>query len=226
MAGGLPLRYGFCMEAFVFDFDGVVVDSERHWVALDGTFFPSLMPDFNESHAAAMMGLNLEAGYRYLVATLGLAVPYDAYRQLLEGKVHRVYHELAQPLPGLTTLLHQLQEMRVPIGIASSSERPWIDACLDRLDLAPYFRSISTPIDVEGHAKPNPDVYLHAAASLGADPRACVAIEDSRNGIAAAKAAGMTCIAIRTDMNPQQDLSQADWQVTALADVHAIVQTL
>lgn len=206
-------------KAFIFDFDGVIVDSERHWVLLDREFFPTLAPGFTEMHAAAMMGLNLRAGYDYLVRELRLPLQFEEYQELLKAKVHRVYHELASPLPGLEELIALLKRMELTIAIASSSEREWIDACLERLGLAHHFASISTPADVGGIAKPNPDVYLHAAKQCGADPSECIAIEDSRNGIAAAKDAGMACIAIQTDMNPHQDLSRADARVTTLAEV-------
>lgn len=206
-------------QAFIFDFDGVIVDSERHWIALDQSFFPTVAPGFTEAHAAAMMGLNLRAGYDYLVRELRLALAFEDYQERLKAKVHRVYHELAAPLPGLDVLLDLLQSMQVPVAIASSSEREWIDACLTRLELRERFGSISTPADVGGIAKPSPDVYLHAAKCCDVAPARCIAIEDSRNGIAAAKAAGMACIAIQTDMNLHQDLSQADVVVRALTEV-------
>lgn len=206
-------------QAFLFDFDGVIVDSERHWMALDRNFFPTVAPGFTEAHAAAMMGLNLRAGYDYLVRELRLSLAFEEYQERLKAKVHRVYHELATPLPGLAELLALLEHLRIPVAIASSSEPEWIEACLARLGLRARFGSISTPPDVGGRAKPHPDVYLHAAKQCGAAPARCIAIEDSRNGIAAAKAAGMICIALQTDMNPHQDLTQADTVVHSLTEV-------
>lgn len=197
----------------------MIVDSERHWRALDEGFFPTIAPGFSEQHAAEMMGMNLEAGYEYLQLTFGLKMPHDEYRTLLMQKVHRVYNELASPLPGLEELLNRLDALPVPIGIGSSSERQWIDTCLTRLNLLPRFRSISTPADVGGKAKPHPDVYLHAAQMLGADPTKCIVIEDSRNGLLAAKGAGMRCICIQTDMNPHQELTDADALITSLDEV-------
>jgi HAD superfamily hydrolase (TIGR01509 family) len=207
------------MKAFIFDFDGVIVDSERHWRKLDGTMFSDIAPGYDEDHAAAMMGLNLEAGYAYLVRELDMTMPFAEYRALLERHIHAVYHALAKPLPGLEALLDRLDAANIPIAIASSSERAWIEPCLERLGLHKRFRSISTPSDVGGKAKPHPDVYLHAAAMLRTEPTACIAIEDSRNGILSATRAGMGCIAISTDMNRKQDLSVAHARVRSLDEV-------
>lgn len=205
------------MQAIIFDFDGVLVDSERHWRQMDREFFPSIASGFTEKHAEKMMGLHLRGGFEYLQQELGISYTFEEYEALINTKIHTIYHELAAPIPGLLDLLKRVEH--VPNGIASSSKKEWIEPCLARLKLREYFGEISTPADVGDKGKPEPDVYLRAAEILGVDPTQCIAIEDSRNGIAAAKAAGLTCIGIRTDMNGAQDLSQADEIVTSLEAV-------
>ncbi len=100
------------------------------------------------------------------------------------------------------------------MAVASSNEREVIDETCARLNLAHYFGAVSTRDDVPtGRIKPCPDVYLHAARNLGVAPADCLAIEDSPTGIAAAKAAGMRCIALHSPHNERQDMSAADLHI-------------
>lgn len=208
------------MHAFIFDFDGVIVDSERHWKTVgDDDFFPSVVPGWTRADGERMMGLGVRAGYDFLVREYGLSLPFSDYERHLLSYVERVYSALAEPLPGLLALLERLENLPVPIGIASSSRRSWIETALQRLNLTSHFPIICTADDVGERTKPHPDLYLLAAERLGVSPHACIALEDSTNGIAAAKAAGMTCLAIRTDMNEHQDLSLADRVVGHLDEI-------
>lgn len=208
------------MQAFIFDFDGVIVDSERHWRNIDRTFFASLVPGWSEEvDGARMMGLGVKSGYALLQKEYNVQMPFDEYWAKLDAAVQNIYLNLAQMLPGLPEFLARLEAANVKIGIASSSQRPWIEATLDRLDLRKYFPVVCAANDVDERTKPLPDVYLLAAKQLGVDPRECTALEDSRNGVAAAKAAGMTCYAIRTDMNPEQKLEQADKIIKSFEEI-------
>ncbi|TSC79175.1 MAG: HAD-superfamily hydrolase [Candidatus Peregrinibacteria bacterium Gr01-1014_25] len=212
------------MKAFIFDFDGVIVDSERHWITLgDDVFFPSIVPGWTRADGARMMGLGVESSHEFLTREYGLRMPFSEFSRRLEECVDVVYGERAKPLPGLDVLLAYLARNNIPIGIASSSKRRWIEKALERLGLRHHFRTIRSGDDVGDRTKPHPDVYLLAAGDLGAEPATCVVIEDSTNGVAAAKAAGMTCIALRTDVNGEQDLSQADTLVTQLDAVPDIL---
>lgn len=208
------------VQAFLFDFDGVVVDSERHWKTLgDDEFFPSLVPSWTREHGVRMMGLGVRDAYEVLRREYGVTLPFGDYEARLNACVGKIYAELCMPLPGLSALLDRLERAGIPVGIASSSQGGWISSALARLGLAGRFPVIVTAADVGHRAKPAPDVYLRAATLLRADPQACVAIEDSRNGIRAAKAAGMACIALATDMNADQLLHEADATVSSLDGV-------
>ena len=213
-------RYGSCMQAFIFDFDGVIVDSERYWKTLgDDEFFASLVPTWTRENGARMMGLGVRDAYDVLTREFGVTVAFEEYEKRLNACVSRIYEELCSPLPGLTGLLDRLGAAGTPVGVASSSQSHWIAAALARLGLTDRFPVIVTAADVGHRAKPAPDVYLRAAALLGADPAACIALEDSKNGVLSAKAAGMACIAVHTDMNVDQLLQDADAHVTHYDDI-------
>jgi HAD superfamily hydrolase (TIGR01509 family) len=210
------------MKAFIFDFDGVIVDSERYWRELDETFFPGIAPGYTMDHAAQMMGLGRKAGYEFLVQTLGMTMTFETYVTVLDEEVAKIYGDKTALLPGLPELLVRLQKSGYNIGLASSSQQKWVEQGLVRLGIREAFQAISTADDVNHKTKPAPDLYLHAAAALGVSPEDCTALEDSKNGITSAKAAGMTCFAIRTDMNPEQDLSQADEVYESLHNIQLV----
>lgn len=212
------------MKAFLFDFDGVIVDSERYWDTILDQRLGEIIPSWNPETLDRMMGLSAHGAHALLSREYGLKLSVDEYLAMIDETIRNMYLTKTELMPGFLDLLGRLEALPVPIGIASSSQGPWIHACLDRFGLTKRFASVATGDEVPGRAKPLPDVYLLAAKRLNADPAECVAIEDSRNGIAAAKAAGMTCIGLRSDLNAHQDLSAADMVVTDMAaiDVKAL----
>jgi putative hydrolase of the HAD superfamily len=107
----------------------------------------------------------------------------------------------------------------VPIGVASSSSLDWLDRHLERLGLRDRLGAVIGSDVVGGVGKPAPDVYLRACADLGADPVRSVAIEDSANGVTAAKAAGMVAVAVPSQITRFNDFGHADLVVDSVADL-------
>jgi HAD superfamily hydrolase (TIGR01509 family) len=128
------------------------------------------------------------------------------------------YHAIAEDiyankvalLPGFPDLLALLREKDIPAALASSSPRSWINLVLDRFDLKRVFQAVVSSEEVAGRGKPAPDIYLYTARKLEVEPSGCVVIEDSRNGVLSARAAGMYCVGIRNGFNDEQDLSAAN----------------
>jgi HAD superfamily hydrolase (TIGR01509 family) len=114
--------------------------------------------------------------------------------------------------------LTQLQTAGYPLGVASASDRAWVVRWLAKFDLLPYFETITTIDDVT-HNKPAPDIYLMAAAKFGVEPTRCLVFEDSPTGIQAAKAAGMTVVAVPNIATKNLYLNQADAIVPGLQNV-------
>lgn len=200
-------------KAFLFDFDGIIVDSERHWRDIgDAKFYPSIIPGWTRADNAKMMGRSLQTGYEMLVKEYGLKMGIDEYMAKIHELTSDIYYmEKLQLLPGLSGLIDRVQSLNMIIGIGSSGSTPWIQNTLGRFSIAHHFPSITSSDDVApGRAKPFPDIYLLAAERAGVQPEECIVLEDSTNGILAAKAAGMVCIALRSDMSVEQNLSKAD----------------
>lgn len=122
-------------------------------------------------------------------------------------------------LPGVVELIEELDAAGVPIGVASSSALGWLDAHLERLGLRQRFGAVIGSDVVGGVGKPRPDVYLRACADLAADPTRSIAVEDSANGVTAAKAAGMRAVAVPSQITRFNDLSHADLVVDSVADL-------
>jgi HAD superfamily hydrolase (TIGR01509 family) len=207
------------LGAVVFDFDGLIVDTE--W-------------SIYEMAAATFAGFGIELEVPVWATIVGLADASDWWSVLCEAQGWRIdrdewwrryramdrsFRDGLPALPGVAELLGALEEAGVPRGIASSSDREWIEGHLGRLGLLDRFDTIAGVDRTGGVGKPAPDVYLLACTDLGAEPSRAVAIEDSGHGLAAAKAAGMAAVAIPSRITRHTDLSAADLTVGSLAEL-------
>jgi HAD superfamily hydrolase (TIGR01509 family) len=126
---------------------------------------------------------------------------------------------LAEPLrPGVLDMAKAARAAGMKVGVASSSSRDWVRGHLERLGIIDLFDCVQGRDDVE-HVKPEPDLYLASLDCLGVAAAEAVAIEDSPNGVTAAKRAGLGCVAVPNRITSGLDLSQADLRLTSLADV-------
>jgi HAD superfamily hydrolase (TIGR01509 family) len=155
--------------------------------------------------------------YRELVAKLG----HDLDRETVLNRRMARHNEMVaelEILPGVRDAVAEAKRLGLRLGVASSSSRAWVIGHLDRLGLAGFIDCVRCRDDVV-NTKPDPELYLSVCACLGVAPAAAVALEDSANGIAAAKAAGMRCVAIPNPMTVGLDLSAADLRLDSLADL-------
>jgi HAD superfamily hydrolase (TIGR01509 family) len=204
------------MRAVIFDMDGVLVDSERQWKLAGEAQLRRLAPRWTEADSEAIVGLGVVELHEYLERRHAPAPPRSEFLALCDGLADEVYGRRVTPAAGLEELLSGLAGRGAKIGLASSSPRPWVDRVLDRFSLRRHFAALASGDETPGRVKPEPDLYLLAAKRLGVEPARCTAVEDSRYGVAAAKAAGMRCLALRGPDNAGQDLSQADAEIPAL----------
>ena len=181
-------------EAVVFDLDGVLVDSEGVWDGVREELAYERGGNWHPGAQREMMGMSSPEWSAYMHERIGLSErPAEINRIVVERMLQR-YSAGPPWIPGALDAVHRMAAS-FPLGLASSSNRELIDAVLDAGGLAGLFGATVSSEEV-ARGKPSPDVYLKAARRLRVDPVACVAIEDSHNGIRSAKAAGMTCIAI------------------------------
>jgi HAD superfamily hydrolase (TIGR01509 family) len=202
------------LAAVIFDFDGIVIDSEtpeyeshrrifeRHGVPLTTDEWCDQIGVWTEGHD--------ERWFRELCARAAQAPDHDAYH----AEKRRIFDEVvpSEPMPGIRELAVALAEASIPAAIASSSPASWVVRATERLGMRGLFSAIVTGDEVT-RRKPAPDSYLEAARRLGVDPRRSIAIEDSGPGIAAARAAGMKTVAIPHWLTAGHDLSGADLRV-------------
>jgi len=178
--------------AIIFDFDGVIADSE---VRANKTLAESLaaigLPTSYEDCLRDYCGHNWQETERRITLRLGGPLPSD-FRERHRERAIRMFAEGFAPVPGAPAFLDALGA--TPRAIASSSSPAYIASSLDRFGLAHHFGGHVYSADGWGRGKPFPDIYLAAAKGLGVDPAACLAIEDSPIGARAALAAGMTVI--------------------------------
>jgi HAD superfamily hydrolase (TIGR01509 family) len=153
--------------------------------------------------------------------TIGLPEPPEEINREVVERLSAIYRRELPALPGAREAVERLAA-RWPLGLASSSNRELIDLVLDLLGVAPLFTATVSSEEVP-RGKPAPDVYLEAARRLGVDPGRAAAVEDSHNGILAAKAAGMSVLAIPNSHFPPGDnaLAQADAVLGSLEELTA-----
>ncbi len=205
------------LEAVVFDFDGLIVDTEWPIYTTAVATFAQLGHDLPLETWATIVGLAEGEGgwYDTLCERLGLNVSRRDFDKVYEAQ-DRSDRDRLPVLPGVIDLLDALDHAGLPAGIASSSEVPWLERHLERLELLDRFAVLAGADRVGGVGKPAPDSYLLACRELGAEPARSVALEDSAHGVAAARAAGMAVVAVPSRITRFTSLAEADLVVDGL----------
>jgi HAD superfamily hydrolase (TIGR01509 family) len=185
---------GAPLQAVLFDMDGLLVDSEPLWFEVESQVMAQLGGDWAEADQQALLGGSLPRTVSYLLARAERpASAQDVGRWLVDGMTALLASRGPRVLPGAAELLAEVRGAGISHALVTSSERPIMDAVLRHLRLS--FDATVCADDVR-RGKPHPEPYQRGAALLGADPRYCVALEDSPNGVAAAEAAGCQVVAV------------------------------
>ncbi len=206
------------IEAVIFDFDGLILDTEVPvFVAWQEEFEAHGCPPLTVDEWAAEIGTVRGLDLVELIGTRATR-PFDeaamhARRQarrdeLLAGETAR---------PGVHEWLDEADTLGLTVAIASSSPSEWVEPHLERLGLRDRFAYIAC-FDGVLAGKPAPDLYLAACAAVDVAPHTAIAIEDSPHGVSAAKAAGLWCIAVPNEITARLDLAHADLRLSSLAD--------
>lgn len=202
------------LAAVIFDFDGVVFDSETPEYESHRRLYEECGVALTVEEWCDAIGVwsadHDERRFEQLCARAERAPARDEYH----ARRHQLFTELAprHPMPGVVDLLDALDAANVLTAIASTAPARWVRAAVERLGLTPRFRAIVTGDDV-ARRKPEPDVYLEALRRLRIDPHHAVAIEDSAPGVTAARAAGLRVVAIPHWLTATHDLDAADLRV-------------
>lgn len=184
------------VDAVIFDMDGLLIDTEPIWRKAEIEVFGRLGIHLSEEQCLQTMGVRIAEIVAMYYQRYGWAGPSpdEVTAEIQEAVIHHVEQE-GEPLPGAERAMRLVDEAGLPIAIASSSSLRLIQAVITRLGLEAYIQ-VACSGDDEPEGKPHPAVYLTTARRLHVPPERCLALEDSPNGVLAAKAAGMTCIAV------------------------------
>ena len=207
------------IEAVVFDFDGVIIDTET--------------PDFTtwqQEFRAHGVELSRELWSGYIGGGVGA---FDIYSHLAELTGSDLDRDEVGPrrrgryldavnanplLPGVIDYLSAARRLGLRVAIASNSSRDWVEGHVAHRGLGGYIEAIRTPDDV-GAVKPAPDVYLAALDAVGVPPKRAVAVEDSPTGAAAAVAAGLFCVAVPNGMTENMEFARCDLRLGSLVEM-------
>lgn len=202
-------------DAVVFDFDGLILDTETPIYRASADALATLGHDLSVEAWANVVGHGDTDSFAALCRVVGTKLDRSAFDAAYDAQ-DRSWRDTQPPLPGVVELLDVLAGARVPCAIASSSPGSWIETHLARLGLRGRFAAIASEDRVDGRAKPAPDTYLLACEDLGVGPSRTVALEDSAPGIEAARAAGLTVVAVPSPITRHTDLSAAHATVASL----------
>ncbi|MGW0809143.1 HAD family hydrolase [Nonomuraea sp. NPDC002799] len=202
----------------MFDLDGVLVDSEPVWEEVRRAFVAEHGGSWQPDTQSRLMGMSTSEWAAYLHELGVRMTPGDIARGVVDRMAAR-YRDGVPLMPGAVETVRRLSA-QVTLGLASSSPRRLIDVVLDAAELKECFAATVSTEEVE-RGKPAPDGYLEAARRMEVDPRDCVAVEDSSNGLRSAHAAGMRVIAVpHPRYPPAPDALALAWRV--LPDLDAL----
>ena len=207
------------IQGMFFDFDGIILETE-------GPIFQSLQEIYNSfgyeltlNDWAKVIGLSPKEHDQFGDLEALASDGFD--RANLEIRFARREQELILEqdiLPGIEDYINAAKERSLKLAIVSSSSREWVHGHLERLGLLSYFDITCCGDDVE-RAKPDPALYALALEKLNLRPHQVIVLEDSPNGVLAAKRAELFCVAVPTEMTKQLSLDMADLKINSLADV-------
>lgn len=202
------------MKALIFDFDGLILDTETPELATWQEIYAEHGVEMPLGYWGGLVGRGVNEEYErpaeLLARLTGKPVMTSQEHQVIRDRIIAKIDCLSAR-PGVTELLDECQSQRFPIAVASSSKHIWVDTHLIRLGLYDHFQAIVCADDVE-RGKPFPDLYLAACKALDVLPSDALALEDSRNGITAALAAKMRVAVIPNPVTESLDLSQATYR--------------
>lgn len=196
------------MKAVIFDMDGVIIDSEPLHQKVEEELLEDLGGTMTASDKEAFVGTTDYHMWSTMKERFNLS---QSVEEMIDSKKERFLNQIHTIflVDGFKEVLTQLKEEGYLIALASSNNRRAVDQIVKQFDLAKDFELTMSGEDVT-HGKPHPEIFLKTAEAMGVLPVNCLVIEDAKNGVKAAKAAGMKCIGLDNPNSGPQDLSEAD----------------
>ena len=212
-------------RAVIFDLDGVLADSEPWWSDIDAALLAEHGITYRGEYHREVLGTSYRLAIEFYKRSFGISAPTDELMKRREEIAIDFFANRIGIFTSTKPVLEELQQMRLRLGVGTSSVSACARPFLDRHELSPFFDVVVTGEEVE-HGKPHPDIYLRAAEKLGVAPEACLVIEDALSGIAAAKAANMRVAAIPDTrfVDAREYETAADCVLSSLSEIPALLR--
>jgi len=210
------------IQTVIFDMDGVIIDSEPVYFKIDKEMFEELNIAVSFEEHSTYVGTSSQNMWDAIIKKHG--IPGDPGK--LMRKEYNLYMDYLvnandlQPIDGVMELINGLHENNFKLILASSSRMEIIDIILKKFKLSDLFIAKVSGSEL-AHSKPHPEIFLRSAQLAGSEPKECIVIEDSKNGVVAAKAAGMKCIGFLNPSSGDQDLKSADMVIRSFKELNA-----
>lgn len=199
------------IEAIIFDMDGVIIDSEPIHLRIVKQITMELGLDIAKTELQSYIGSSTLEMWADIVHRYSLDESPETLYIMTKSRITENYQS-SESLPGVegvkSTIL-KAQDKVNQLALASSSSMEHINLVLEKLELETFFPHRVSGADLP-RSKPDPQIFINTSQLLNTKPASCLVIEDSYNGVTAAKAAGMTCIGYKNEHSGNQDLSKAD----------------
>ncbi len=211
-------------DAFIFDMDGVLIDSETFYSEMEQVNFRLLGLNISHEEHITYQGTATDEMWKKIKEKHNVQNTVDELVKMTNDLTIPVFRKMEKidPMRGVLDLLLALEKKNIPLALASSSYPEVIEIVLEKTKLKKFF-GVVVNSRMAGKSKPAPDIFLLASEKLDILPHKCIVVEDSANGIAAAKAAGMFCIAFNGPGSEHQDQSKAD---VIIKDYNHLTQAL
>jgi len=208
-------------KCIIFDMDGVIIDSEPIHFKIEKKLFKNLGLAISDEKQDSFVGTASRPMWLHIKNKYKLN---QSLEELVEmGRTSYMDYLLSQenekPMPGVAELIKELYRNNVKLVVASSASIKNIEIVLKMFNLERFFQTKVSGDEVN-NGKPAPDTFLYAAKIIGAQPEECIVIEDSKNGVEAAKSARMRCIGFENPNSGKQDLSSADIVINSFSEVN------
>jgi HAD superfamily hydrolase (TIGR01549 family) len=211
-------------HAVIFDLDGVLADSEPWWNQIDANLLAEYGVTYRGEYHRNVLGVSYRLAVEFYKNAFRLSAPVEELMRRRGQIATEFFANRVGLFPFAKTTLEELQQMKLRLGVATSSVSASARPFLERTGIRSSFQMIVTGDEI-GRGKPYPDIYLCVAERLGVPASACLVIEDALSGVAAAKAANMRVAAIPDTrfVDPREYTNEADYVLRDLSEIPALI---